>query len=319
MAVCGKREVSPVVCIKARLECSPESNPAGLPFPQTNGKTGSDYVKWASDLVTKEYKHETFELKKPAGARWKIGPLEDTIYSEKHKVVNGWGTFYLPEKVRMQVVGVVEGISCPWDQLVLMTCEDGKLYAYDGEELHLVASSMEQLDEEGIEYPASKTYYEGEAFKDMTVKDWEKDWKSPTVRALKEEHHTQVMEHKAKSMEYLKATAAIQESRGKPPGQSVTSRAAPSYTQITQTVRGLTSRRGPHLAEGVSPRGGSYTSRRGPHLKRNCGAIKCAAVSPLPGSTSNHPPSPRRRSRHIEPPHMTLRGATSCPGAALVI
>ncbi|KAL3044092.1 hypothetical protein OYC64_003847 [Pagothenia borchgrevinki] len=216
-------EFCPVANKKAGGEYSPESKPAGLPFPQTNGKTGSDYVKWASDLVTKEYKHETFELKKPAGARWKIGPLEDTIYRGEPKVVNEWGQFYLPEIVSMQVVGVVEGTSCPSNQLVLMTCEDGKLYAYDGEELHLVASSMEQLLEEGIRYPGSKTYYEWEAFKDMTEEDWAKVWKSRTGRALKQEHHKQVLEQKAECMEYLRVTAAIQESLGKPPGQSVTS------------------------------------------------------------------------------------------------
>ncbi|KAA8586156.1 hypothetical protein FQN60_007725, partial [Etheostoma spectabile] len=73
----------------------------------------------------------------------------------------------------MQVLGVVEGTSCPCEQLVLMTCEDRRVYAYDGEgeELHLVASSLDQLRLEGIEYPASKTYYDGEAFKDMVSSD----------------------------------------------------------------------------------------------------------------------------------------------------
>lgn len=113
------------------------------------------------------WKRKTCALKNPAGATWLIGDLDDTVYRGKHSVVDGWGKFYLPEIVSMQVVGVVEGTSFPCDQLVLMTCEDGKMYAYDGEELHLVASSLEQLFESGIEYPASKSYYNGEAFKDM--------------------------------------------------------------------------------------------------------------------------------------------------------
>ncbi|AWP04897.1 Hypothetical protein SMAX5B_016246 [Scophthalmus maximus] len=45
----------------------------------------------------------------------------------------------------MQVFGVVEGTSCPYGQLVLMTCEDKRLYSYDGEELHVVALSLDQL------------------------------------------------------------------------------------------------------------------------------------------------------------------------------
>uniref|UniRef100_A0A8P4FZ36 Uncharacterized protein n=1 Tax=Dicentrarchus labrax TaxID=13489 RepID=A0A8P4FZ36_DICLA len=115
------------------------------------------------------YKHKKFTLESPAGAIMKIGDLEDTIYRGKHDEVNGWGKFFLPEIVRMQVVGVVKGTSCPCDQLVLMTCEDRKMYAYDGEELHEVASSFEQLCAEGIEYPASRSYYEGEAFKHMDI------------------------------------------------------------------------------------------------------------------------------------------------------
>ncbi|KAF3833681.1 hypothetical protein F7725_024885 [Dissostichus mawsoni] len=123
------------------------------------------------------------------------------------------GEILSPEIVSMQVVGVVEGTSCPWDQLVLMICEDGKLYAYDEEELHLVASSLKQLDEEGIEYPASKTYYKGEAFKDMTMKDWEKVWNSPTGRKLDREHRKEA--DKAKAEAEAKAQAVKAEARKK--------------------------------------------------------------------------------------------------------
>uniref|UniRef100_A0A669BRR3 Uncharacterized protein n=1 Tax=Oreochromis niloticus TaxID=8128 RepID=A0A669BRR3_ORENI len=114
-------------------------------------------------------KGECFPLKKPAGATFRNAELKDTIYKDNFPVVNGWGKFYLPKAVTMQVIGVVEGILCPCEQLqlVLMTCEDQKVYAYDEEELHLVASSLKQLLDEGMEYPASTTYYRGEAFKDM--------------------------------------------------------------------------------------------------------------------------------------------------------
>uniref|UniRef100_A0A3Q4MMJ7 Uncharacterized protein n=1 Tax=Neolamprologus brichardi TaxID=32507 RepID=A0A3Q4MMJ7_NEOBR len=108
-----------------------------------------------------------FSLNKPDGAILRKAELENSIYKDYPADVNGWGRFYLPTTVNMQVVGIVEGISCLCDQLVLMTCEDKQVYAYDGEELHLVASSVKQLLDEGMEYPASKTYYKGEAFKDM--------------------------------------------------------------------------------------------------------------------------------------------------------
>ena len=127
---------------------------------------GPDYLRLVSELVL-QFKGTTSALKNPAGATLIIGEVDDTIYRKEDKVVNGWGKFYLPEVVSMQVVGVVEGTSCPCDQLVLMTCEDRKIYAYDGEELHVVASSLKQLCDKGIEYPASKSYYRGEAFKNM--------------------------------------------------------------------------------------------------------------------------------------------------------
>lgn len=127
---------------------------------------GIKYLEWVSDFVSK-YKNKHLSLKNPAGAMLRIAGLEDTMYRGKHDEVNGWGKFYLPKIVNMQVIGVVEGTSCPCDELVLMTCEDKKLYAYDGEELHLVASSFQQLRDKDLEYPASKSYYNGEAFKDM--------------------------------------------------------------------------------------------------------------------------------------------------------
>lgn len=112
---------------------------------------------------------ERFNLNSPPGATLVIGHLEDTTFKDAPAEVNKWGKFYLPTTVEMQVVGYVEGSPYPCDQLVLMTCDDKKFYGYDEEEeeLHLVATSLNYLCEKGIDYPASKSYYRGEAFKDM--------------------------------------------------------------------------------------------------------------------------------------------------------
>uniref|UniRef100_A0A672GN54 Uncharacterized protein n=1 Tax=Salarias fasciatus TaxID=181472 RepID=A0A672GN54_SALFA len=123
------------------------------------------YQNWVSNMVS-QCNRLSLPLMSPAGATLTIGGVEDTIYRDKPGEVNGWGKFYLEDEVNMQVIGVVEGTYCPYD-LVLMTCEDKKIYAYDGEELHLVAPGLKQLCDEGIEYPASKSYYNGEAFKNM--------------------------------------------------------------------------------------------------------------------------------------------------------
>lgn len=113
------------------------------------------------------HEHKCLPLKNPAGAKLKIAGLEHTIYKDEDEEVKEWGKFYLPKKVNMHIIGVVEGTSCPCNQLVLMTCENKNMYAYDGEELHLVASSMMELCVRGIKYPASESYYNGEAFKDL--------------------------------------------------------------------------------------------------------------------------------------------------------
>ena len=82
---------------------------------------------------------------------------------------------------------------------------------------------------------------------------------------------------------------------------------------------------GPHLAEGASSCGGSLILRREPQLSRKCVALmqrnycgsarfrRCEApLAPRPR------PTPRRCSRNRGPHHITLRGASSWPGTALV-
>ncbi|KAM4539341.1 uncharacterized protein PAE49_020234 [Odontesthes bonariensis] len=165
---------------------------------------GAKYREWISKFVS-TYRHKHLALKYPSGAILKIAGLEDTIYGAKLDEVEGWGKFYLPKMVNMQVLGVVEGTSCPCDQLVLMTCEDKKLYAYDGDELHVVASSLEQLGNKKIDYPADKSYYNGEAFQDLTEEDWAEVKKGPVGRSLEREHQKLTAAIKSTFLQNLKS------------------------------------------------------------------------------------------------------------------
>uniref|UniRef100_A0A3Q3BJE7 Uncharacterized protein n=1 Tax=Kryptolebias marmoratus TaxID=37003 RepID=A0A3Q3BJE7_KRYMA len=122
--------------------------------------TYSKYLELVSDLVL-EHAAQCFPLNHPPGSVLRIAALEDTIYRDKRDKVNAWDKFYLPKIVKMQVLGILEGVSCSSDELVLMTCEDRKLYAYDGEELHVVALGLDQLERKRIEYPSDVTYYNG--------------------------------------------------------------------------------------------------------------------------------------------------------------
>lgn len=112
-------------------------------------------------------KHQTYKLKSPAGATWTVGDLDDTIYKDDSDALYSWENFYLKNEVVMRVLGVVEGSPFPAEQLVLMTCEDRKIYAYDEDNLHLVALNLERLCYEGINFPPLMSYYYGEAFKDV--------------------------------------------------------------------------------------------------------------------------------------------------------
>jgi len=195
-------------CQRARMAAAAVVSDAGLldmpDLRQCNRKEGADYLEWVLDFVS-AFKHKSINLKYPAGATLRIGGLEDTIYKDADDEVNAWGKFYLPKMVQMHVVGVVEGTSSPCDQLVLMTCEDKNLYAYDGEELHLVASSWDQLNDKKIEYPAMKSYYNGEAFQDMTQNDWTDVRKGAVGRSLDQEHQKLVKENKSALLKCLKS------------------------------------------------------------------------------------------------------------------
>ncbi|AZY88554.1 US22 family protein [Lumpfish ranavirus] len=151
-----------------------------------------------------EYSHNSFHLHSPEGSKLTIGPVEDTEYKDRPAVVNGWGKFYIPTAVTMQVIGYVTGTPYPCDQLVLMTCEDQKVYGYDGDELHVVANCLDQMGKEGIAYPAFQSYYHGEAFKHMTNEDWEKVRQSPVGKRLDEEHHKLVVSQKSALLRNLR-------------------------------------------------------------------------------------------------------------------
>ncbi|XP_067467536.1 uncharacterized protein [Thunnus thynnus] len=176
-----------------------------LDLRQYDKKKGADYLAWVSQSVSTS-ENKSFLLKNPAGATLRIAGLGDTIYKDADDEVNAWGKFYLPKIAHMQVIGVVEGTSCPCDQLILMTCEDKKLYAYDGEELHLVASSWKQLCDKGIEYPACKSYFNGEAFQYMTEDDWAGVRKGDVGRRLDHEHQKLVQGNTSAFLKCLKSS-----------------------------------------------------------------------------------------------------------------
>nr|XP_046216799.1 uncharacterized protein LOC124042740 [Oncorhynchus gorbuscha] len=146
------------------------------------------YLQKLSDAVSK-HRHASIALKKPKGSEWKIAGLDDTSYKGEEEIKE-WQNFYLPDSVKMEVLGAVENLPYPTEsgQLVIMLCEDLQVYAYDGEEMHLVALSLEEVFVSGLQYPGIKSFYRGECFKDMTKEDWAKVRQGKVGRRLEKEH-----------------------------------------------------------------------------------------------------------------------------------
>lgn len=114
------------------------------------------------------------ELNEVKKYKFKVGSLSDTCYKDKPDILEKWEQYYLPDHMLMEVIGVIES-----NELVLMVCEDAKVYAYDDEYLHLVAQNLKELLYCGVQYPGIKQYYYGQAFEDM-VSTYQKCYKLRT-------------------------------------------------------------------------------------------------------------------------------------------
>ncbi|MCJ8749696.1 hypothetical protein PDJAM_G00179280 [Pangasius djambal] len=73
--------------------------------------------------------------------------------------------------------------------LVLLLCEDGNIYAYEDEVLHLVARSAKELFETGLTFPGLESYKLGECFEDCTEEEYNEIMESDDVKEMKEAHN----------------------------------------------------------------------------------------------------------------------------------
>ncbi|XP_029590884.1 uncharacterized protein LOC115175631 isoform X1 [Salmo trutta] len=131
-------------------------------------------IRCVSDKVT-AHCNKRISLNKPKGYKLKIGHQDDTVYKGNKKVIEELSKFYLKEEVKMVVIGVIDGFDeCEAEsgQLLILVGEDWKVYAYETECLHLVAKSMQNLFESGLNYPGIKTFYRGQCFENMTPEEW---------------------------------------------------------------------------------------------------------------------------------------------------
>lgn len=157
------------------------------------------------------FRGRTFPLNCPIGSNFTFCLFGDTIYRDDPNILRQWGTFYLDRKVNMVVIGLVDGILAPNDEIVLMTnASDGKIYAFDGEDLHVVAPYLERLLTHGLEYPSRDSYCYGEAFSFLSRNDWEEVKSGFVGQELANQHHDFVMEYQSSFCGALKRKRSLE-------------------------------------------------------------------------------------------------------------
>ncbi|XP_017336924.1 uncharacterized protein LOC108272746 isoform X1 [Ictalurus punctatus] len=147
-----------------------------------------NYVLKIRDVVS-IHRQSQIALKKMDGYSFRVGTLEDTLYKDKPDMLEEWEQFYLKEEMKMEVIGVLEEFPCDSlnAELVLMVCENGKVFAYEDEHMHLVAKSLKELFDHGLQFPGIKRYYRGQAFEHMRDAQWDRVKKSAKMVAPKKQ------------------------------------------------------------------------------------------------------------------------------------
>ncbi|KAL6461061.1 hypothetical protein MHYP_G00310270 [Metynnis hypsauchen] len=170
------------------------------------------YLEKIVKVVT-ERNHKQIKLKKAEKYKFRIGSFKDTSYRDEPDLLEEWDQFYLPDHMKMEVIGFLEEFPCnaASAELVLIVCEDGKVFAYEDERLHLVANDLKELFECGVQFPGTKYYYRGQSFEDMTDGDWDKVKQSKAVRASTKEHQDMLQHMKISYLRNLEIIKPMQQ------------------------------------------------------------------------------------------------------------
>ncbi|XP_017337204.1 uncharacterized protein LOC108272891 [Ictalurus punctatus] len=155
---------------------------------QVKGELAGSYTEVAS--VVKRYSGTQIPLIKPKGYSVRVCGQDGTVYAGNEDQLEAWKDFYLPERMEMVVIGAIDDFPCDAFglQLVLLLCEDGNIYAYEDEVLHLVARSVKELFETGLTFPGLECYKLGECFEDYTEEEYNEIMESDDVKEMKEAH-----------------------------------------------------------------------------------------------------------------------------------
>ncbi|ABJ08912.1 SORF2 domain protein [Nile crocodilepox virus] len=89
----------------------------------------------------------------------RVGDLSSTFYGDLEHQMEDWAYLYLPRPQRLAVLGSINNILGTvnsirqmenWQQLVILVSEFGTVFAADCQEVHVLASSLEQFLRDGV-------------------------------------------------------------------------------------------------------------------------------------------------------------------------
>ncbi|XP_073714544.1 uncharacterized protein [Misgurnus anguillicaudatus] len=131
----------------------------------------------------------TIPLVKPNNCSLRICGLDGTVYAGNEEQLEAWKDLYLPERMEMEVIGAIDYFPCDAFglQLVLLLCEDGKVYAYEDEVLHLVAMNLKELLQDGMVFPGCETFNLGE-YLELTEEEHNEMMETEEIKAIRAEH-----------------------------------------------------------------------------------------------------------------------------------
>ncbi|XP_070958686.1 uncharacterized protein [Oncorhynchus clarkii lewisi] len=176
-------------------------------------KEKEDAVEFLGQIekIVSKHRHNKIPLAKPKSYELRIGGLEDTVHAGDGEQLEVWKDCYLPERMEMVVIGALDDFRCSaagW-QLVLLLCEDGNVYAYEFEVLHLVARSLEDLFKSGAEFPGLEKHRFGECFEELTEEEMKKEMQCDEIKKINDEH---IQFRRSLEIEMLRDLKAISQS-----------------------------------------------------------------------------------------------------------
>lgn len=118
-----------------------------------------------ADFVKRNH-DSTIPLVKARGSTLRICGQDGTVYEGDEEQLEAWKDYYLPERMEMEVIGAIDDFPCDAFglQLVLLLGEDGRVFAYEDELLHLVAMNLRDLFQSDMK--PIETFKLGECFEE---------------------------------------------------------------------------------------------------------------------------------------------------------